>query len=128
MQVANIKLVIYKSTKRIVDIGFTIADRFNFSTQQFYACNIFVKYVVLKISFLVLYINILVHHGLFCCKYANYFCGLTTSTGTFTLWRTELTVVPKIRSFNALCPCDPITIKSISWLFTILAIELAALP
>src|ERR1700728_419633 len=37
---------------------------------------------------------------------------LTMSSGTFTRWRSELMVVPKIRSLSPLWPCEAITTRS----------------
>ena len=72
MQVPNIQLLIQESAKGIVDIGFSLADRFDLGAQQLQPGRVLIQYMVFKISFFIFYVDILVHHSpILDCKYAK---------------------------------------------------------
>ena len=62
MQIADVKLVANKGAKSIIYVGFTFADRFYLGTQQLYTGGVFIQYLVLKIGFLILYVDFILTH------------------------------------------------------------------
>jgi hypothetical protein len=53
VHVSDIQLLVQKGTKRIVNIRFSIANRFNFGAQQLYASRKLFEYVVLEVGFFI---------------------------------------------------------------------------
>jgi hypothetical protein len=53
MHIADIQLLIQKGTKRIVNIRFSIANRFNLGAQQLDASRKLFEYVELEVGFFI---------------------------------------------------------------------------